>query len=125
MPAVELPGLYVDNVAAIVAVARPMLVNRDPGPAETGVPLEWFVALEVLDPGPDGVDRASTQVWVDGVLALDGGAVPELQPGFDGPRAEVVEIADTLHVVLDSATPFTSEATIAVRVVSATNVAWR
>ena len=121
MPAVELPGLYVDNVAAIVAVARPMLVNRDPGPAETGVPLEWFVALEVLDPGPDGVDRASTQVWVDGVLAFDGGAVLEMQPGFDGPRAEVIETADTLRVVLDPVTSFSSEATVTVRVVSATN----
>ena len=121
MAAVELPGLYADNVAAIVAVARPILVNRDPGPGETGVPLEWFVALEVLDPGPDGVDRAATRVWMDGVLAFDGGAVPELQPGFDGPRAEVVETADTLRIVLDPATPFSSEAAVAVRVVSETN----
>ena len=120
MAAVELPGLYADNVAAIVAVERPLLVNRDPGPGETGVPLEWFVALEVVDPGPDGVDRAATRVWMDGVLAFDGGAVPEVQPGFDGPRAEVVETADTLRVVLDPATPFASEAAVAVRVVSAT-----
>ena len=120
MAAVELPGLYADNVAAIVAVERPLLVNRDPGPGESGVPLEWFVALDVLDPGPDGVDRTATRVWLDGVLAFDGGAVPELQPGFDGPRAEVVETADTLRVVLDPATPFTSEAIVAVRVVSQT-----
>ena len=121
MATVELPGLYVDNVAAIVAVERPLLVNRDPGPGETGVPLDWFVALEVLDPGPDGVDRVATRVWLDGVLAFDGGAVPDLQPGFDGPRAEVVETADTLRIVLDPATPFTSEATVAVHVVSQTN----
>ena len=121
MAAVELPGLYADNVAAIVAVARPILVNRDPGPGETGVPLEWFVALEVLDPGPDGVDRAATRVWMDSILVFDGGAVPELQPGFAGPRAEVVETADTLRIVLDPATPFSSEATVAVRVVSETN----
>lgn len=121
MAAIELPALYVDNVAAIVAVDRPLLTGRDPGPGETGVPLEWFVALEILDAGPDGVDRAVTRVWVDGVLAFDGGAVPELQPGFDGPRAGGVETADTLRVVLDPATPFASEASIAVRVVSATN----
>jgi len=121
MAAVELPGLYADNVAAIVAVERPLLVNRDPGPGETGVPLEWFVALEVLDPGPDGVNRATTRVWLDAVLAFDGGSLPELQPGFDGPRAEVVETADTLRIVLDPATPFSSEATVAVRVVSQTN----
>jgi len=121
MAAVELPALYVDNVAAIVAVDRPLLLNRDPGPGETGVPLEWLVALEVLDPGLDGVDRTATKVWVDGVLAFDGSVAPELQPGFDAPRAEIAESADTLRVVLDPAMTFASEATVAVRVVSATN----
>lgn len=120
MPAVELPGLYADNVAAIVAVERPLLVNRDPGPGETGVPLEWPIALDVLDPGSDGIDRAATRVWVDGELAFDGGGVPEHQPGFDGPRAAVLETADTLRVVLDPLVPFASEAIVEVRVVSAT-----
>jgi phage tail-like protein len=120
MPAVELPGLYADNVAAIVAVERPLLVNRDPGPGEIGVPVEWPIALEVLDPGPDGIDRAATRVWVDGELAFDGGGAPEHQPGFDGPRAAVVETADTLRVVLDPLVPFASEAIVEVRVVSAT-----
>lgn len=120
MPAVELPGLYADNVAAIVAVERPLLINRDPGPGETGVPLEWPIALEVLDPRPDGIDRAATRVWVDGELAFDGDLVPEHQPGFDGPRAAVVETADTLRVVLDPLVPFASEAIVEVRVVSAT-----
>jgi len=120
MAVVELPGLYVDNVASIVAVERPLLVNRDPGPGEVGVPLEWPVALEVLDPGADGIDRAATQVWVDGVLAFDGGAAPELQPGFDGPAASVLESADTLRIVLDPTAPFASLATVEVRVVSAT-----
>jgi phage tail-like protein len=120
MAAVELPGLYVDNVASIVAVERPLLVNRDPGPDEVGVPLDWPVALEVLDPGADGINRAATRVWVDGQLAFDGGAAPELQPGFDGPHADVVESADTLRIVLDPTTPFASLATVEVRVVSAT-----
>ena len=120
MPTLELPGLYADNVAAIVAVDRPLLVNRDPGPGETGVPLEWPIALEVINPGPDGIDRPATRVWVDGALAFDGDLVPEIQPGFDGPRAQVVETADTLRIVLDPAVPFVSQATVAVRVVSQT-----
>ena len=120
MAAVELPGLYVDNVASIVAVERPLLVNRDPGPDEVGVPLDWPVALEVLDPGVDGINRAATRVWVGGQLAFDGGAAPELQPGFDGPHADVVESADTLRIVLDPTTPFASLTTVEVRIVSAT-----
>ena len=116
----ELPALYADNVAAIVTVERLLLVNRDPGPAETGVPLDWPIALEVLDTGPDGVDRSATRIFVGGVLAFDGGVVPELQPGFDGPRSEVVETADTLRIVLDPTTPFASEAEVEVRVISAT-----
>lgn len=121
MPALELPALYADNVAAIVAVERPLLVNRDPGPDETGVPLEWFIALEVLDPGPDGIDRAATRVWVDGEVAFDGAGAPEVQPAFDGPRAAVIETADTLRVVLDPQAPFASQAVVKVRVEAATN----
>ena len=120
MPLFELPALYADTVAAIVTVERLLLVNRDPGPAEAGVPLDWPIALEVLDTGPDCVDRSATRIFVDGVLAFDGGAAPELQPGFDGPRAEVVETADTLRIVLDPAAPFVSEAEVEVRVVSST-----
>jgi len=121
MATLELPGLYVDNVAAVVAVERPMLINRDPGPGEVGVPLGSTVALEIVDPGPDGIDRAATRVWLDGLLAFDGGALPEHQAGFDGPRAAVVETADTLRVVLDPLVPFASEATVTVHVLSQTS----
>lgn len=120
MPALELPALYVDNVAAIVAVSRPLLVNRDPGPDEAGVPIDARVALDIVDPGPDGVDRAATRIWIDAALAFEGGAAPEVKPGFDGPGATVVQTSDTLRVVLAPAVPFASQATVAVRVVSAT-----
>jgi hypothetical protein len=108
----ELPALVVDTVAAVTAAQRPALINRDPGPDEVAVPIDATVALELVDAGPDGIDRAATRVWVDGVLAFDGGAVPELQPGFDGPAAEVIEGADTLRVVLHPATFFASEALV-------------
>ncbi len=120
MPGIELPALYVDNVASIVATDRPLLTNRDPGPDEIGVPLEWFVALEILDPGTDGIDRQATKVWVDGVLAFDGEAASEVQPSFGGARAMVVESSDTLRIVLDPEEPFVSEAIVEVHVVSAT-----
>jgi phage tail-like protein len=120
MPTLELPGLYADVIAAQTAPARPMLFNRDPGPGETGVPLEWSIALEILDPGPNGIDRDETRVLVGGVLAFEGGGVPEIKPGFDGARASVVQTSDTLRIVLDPTVPFGSQALVTVRVVSAT-----
>ncbi len=116
----ELPALYVNLVAATLEPARPALINRDPGPGETGIPLGAAVALQLVDPGPDGVDRKATQVWIGGVLAFDGTATPDLQPAFAGPRAQIVETADALQLVLDPLAPWTSLATVSVRVVSAT-----
>ena len=120
MPVLELPGLYADTIAAQIAAGRPLLLNRDPGPGELGVPLEWFVALDIVDPGPDGIDRAVTRVLIDGVLAFEGGGAPEFKPGFDGPRAAALQTADTLRVVVDPTTPLASQALVTVRVVTAT-----
>ena len=120
MATLELPALRLEVVAAVVAEARPVLINRDPGPDELGVPIDSTVALELVDPGPDGIDRGETRVWVDDVLAFEGGAVEELKPGFNGPSASVEQTADTLRVALHPTTFFASEATVTVRVVSAT-----
>jgi len=121
MATFELPALYADTITAAVASGRPVLVNRDPGPDEAGVPLDWPIALDLVDPGLDGIDRAHTMIWVDGALAFDGSSVPELQAGFDGPRAMIHETSDTLRIVLDPASPFDSQAEVEVRVVSRTN----
>ena len=64
MSTLELPALYVDSVALVVTTPRLVLVNRDPSPGETGVPIDATLALELVDTGPDGVDRASAHVWV-------------------------------------------------------------
>lgn len=117
MASVELSALMIDAVAAIVAASRPILANRDPGPAEIDVPLTSAVALEIIDPGPDGVDPKTTRVWLDGTLAFDGGGI---QTGFAGPRAAVTATADTLRIVLDPIAPFSSQASVVVRVVSTT-----
>jgi phage tail-like protein len=119
MASVELPALRIDAVAAMVAASRPILANRDPGPAEIDVPLTSAVALEIIDPGPDGVDPKTTRVWLDGALAFDG-AAGGIEIGFAGPRAAVVATADTLRIVLDPIAPFTSQASVVVRVVSTT-----
>lgn len=117
MPTLELPALYIDNVVTEIAVARPLVINRDPGPGETDVPLQSTIAVEIVDPGPDGVDRMATRIWVDDKLAYDGAT--GLAAGFGGPRAEVSADGDTLRVVLDPATPFASQSIIEVRIASA------
>ena len=94
---IELPALYVDSVALLVTTPRLVLVNRDPSPGEIGVPIDATLALELVDTGPDGVDRATARVWVDGVLAFEGGApievtflgpmsVPAVVPPPEGPE---------------------------------------
>jgi phage tail-like protein len=120
MTEIELPTLTLDAVAAIVASSRPLLANRDPGPGEKGVPLRTTVALEVIDPGADGVDRTATKVWIDGVVAFDGTQTPPVSPAFAGTRASVGETGDTLRLVLDPVVPFASQAHLRVRVVSRT-----
>lgn len=84
MSTTELPALYVDSVALVVTTPRLVLVNRDPSPGESGVPIDATLALELVDTGPDGVERSTARVWIDGVLAFDGSAVPELAPAFAG-----------------------------------------
>ena len=76
MSTLELPALYVDSVALVVTTPRLVLVNRDPSPGESGVPIDATIALELVDTGPDGVERSTARVWIDGVLAFDGSALP-------------------------------------------------
>jgi phage tail-like protein len=120
MASLELPALYVDDVALEAAVSRPILVNRDPGPGEQSVPLDAFIALELVDPGLDGIDRAATQVFIDEEPVFVGGAPSEIAAAFAGPRSGVSQTADTLRVVLDPIVPLASEAQVTVRVVSRT-----
>ena len=119
---VELPGLYFDDVVTDATPTRPVLVNRAPEPNEVQVPVGTKIAVEIVDVGPDGVDRAATRVYVGGVLAFEGGAVTEFKPVFDGPDSAVTLISDTLTLVIDPTADFMSLQTVSVRVVSATLV---
>lgn len=112
----ELPALIVDSVTSVVTTPRLVLVNRDPSPDESGVPVDPTIALEVVDTGPDGVHRQSARVWVDDVLAFEGGAPTEIAPAYAGPLAAVTQTADTLRVVLHPIAPLESLAAVTVRV---------
>ncbi len=120
MPTISLPGFYIDDVQLNDSADTPVLINRDPEPDESQVPVDTAIGLEIVDVGLDGIDRGTTDVFINGVLAFDGGALPEFQTGFNGVESSVVETADTLAVTIDPATNFASQASITVRVVTQT-----
>ena len=119
MADLELPTLTVEAIAALVVTSRPLVTNRDPSPDEADVPLATAISLELVDRGPDGIARAATRLWINDVLAFDGGA-GDVQAPFAGPRASVSETSDTLRVTLDPQVPFATQASVAVHVVTTT-----
>ena len=112
----ELPRLRVHRVSAIETDESMLLINRHPGPDEEDVPINGSVGLTIVDLGTDGIDVSATQIRLDDNLAFD--AV--IQSGFDGPRSEVNQTADSLQITLDPVNPFESESTVVIRVMSAT-----
>ena len=94
------------------------LFNRDPEPNETGAPIDALVSVDISDPSGVGIDTAATDVYVNAVLAYDGGG-SGFQAGFDGPgSATSAPDANTLRVVIDPTSNFTSEQLVTIRVVS-------
>ena len=120
MATLELPQLLIHTVAAVVATERVVVINRNPVPDEQAVPINSTIALEIVDLGTAGIARAQTQVFVDGLLAFEGGATPEFAPGFNGTSSAVTVTADSLQLVIHPTVAFPSLAAVAVRVVSAT-----
>lgn len=114
----ELPALYLDAVLLDPTPTTPVVINRDPEPAEVQVPIDAVIALDITDVGMAGIDLAATQVFVLGVLAFSGGV---FQPGFTGSQSSVTSPQpDTLRIVVDPLAPFESLQEVAVRVVSQT-----
>ena len=112
---VELPGVYLDGVALDSVATGLVLCNRDPGPGETGVPVDRAIRLDVID-AAGATPVSSALVHVDGVLAYSGGV---FQPGFDGPdSADDPTIAGGfgLRIVIDPTSLYSSEAPVSVRV---------
>lgn len=113
MATVELPRVQVQSVTLITIATRPLLINRDPGPGETNVPIDSTLALELVDPGSAGIDTSATRVWVDRVLVFNGAPVAPF-------AATVNQSPDSLRLVLTPAVPWPSPARVTVRVVSRT-----
>lgn len=120
MPDFQLPALYVDEARSVAETDRPLLINRDPSPLETGVPRSPVICLELvdlLDP-PSGIDAGNTTVWINGDLAWDDDA-PE--PGFNGPGTDQTQDARSCRICIEPETTYASEQVITVRVISQTN----
>lgn len=114
----ELPGVYLDAVVAVEAPAtRLHLFNRAPEPDEPGVPVTAPIVVTILDTGAvPGIDAASVQVLVDGVVAYDG-AAGGFQLGWTGAQSAIASpAANAKRLVLDHLDPFPSQAVVTVRV---------
>lgn len=93
------------------------LINRDPEPNESGVPVDSRVFLELITDG-DSIDNSKTSVWVNDVLAYTAGVI---QPAFDGTGAAwSVPATNILRIDLRPLVTFSSEEEVTVRVVSQT-----
>lgn len=114
----ELPAIYLDAILLDPTPTTPVVINRDPEPGDTQVPIDSAITLDLTDLGTDGIDAAATQVFAAGVLAFAGGA---FQPGFTGPQSSATNPQpDTLRIVIDPEAPFESLQEVAVHVVTQT-----
>lgn len=103
------------EVAYGAALGRPAIINRDPAPAETGVPRAGPFAFEIIDPDASGIDSATVNVEIDGATVLQNGAV---QAGWS---ATITAIDDGFRYDLTPDDDFASEASILICVDAETN----
>ncbi len=120
MSVVELPAVYLDNLVLDAAATGLVLINRSPDANETGALVNANVALDIADLTALGLDLATVEIYIEGVLAYDG-ATDTFQTNFDGPEsARTSPDADTERFVIDPTSPFTSLQVVDVRVVADT-----
>ena len=115
MPQFELPQVLLTEAIGAVETANPFLVNRSPAPGDIGIPVGTDIAFEIVAQIISVPSFPMTDVYIDGVLAVDGGV---FQAGFSG-SAVIAE--QSLLVIVDPDVDFDAEALVIVRVV--TNVA--
>lgn len=93
-----------------------VLLNRDPEPNESAVPVNSNVSVDIADTGGTGIDVAETQVYIEDVLVFDNGT---FQPGWNGPESATSNPDTyTLRVVVDPIINLEPLTEISVRVVS-------
>lgn len=114
---VEMPGVYLDaGVEDTTNPAIPVAINRTPEPGEVQVAIDTVIRIE-LAATSSTVSLAATKVYIEGVLAFDGGV---FQPGFGGPSsASSNPQSDVLRIAIDQDANFASLQVVTVRVVSA------
>lgn len=111
----EMPAAFLDAVTLDTITATPTCFNRDPEPNETAVPVDTLISVDISDIGSDGLDTTSIEIFIQGVLAYDadGGG---FQAGFTGPgSATSAPDADTVRVVIDPTSNFSSLEQVSVR----------
>jgi phage tail-like protein len=100
------------------------LINRDPEPSESNLPVSTDVFLEVVDDSGADIDLTVTQVYIktnDGpeVLAFDAGV---FQPGFNGAGSASSSVATGIRRInIDIFPLLDSLTTVTVHVLSANN----
>lgn len=112
----ELPGASVDAVVVDEVGLPLVLLNRDPEPGETHVPLAGPFRFQVENTvSAAAVDVARTDVYVDGVLVCAGGV---FQAGWTS-SSRTGTVTNGWAFVLNPDAPLTSAVAHTVRVVSA------
>lgn len=112
MPAVCVDSLVLDDTT----VARPTLINRDPEPGHTAVRTNKTISIDLAEVGVGAIALSETRVYIDSVLASDGGVA---QAGFTGPESGWSNpAADVLRVTVDPLLPFGNNEVHTIRVVS-------
>lgn len=120
---VELPAVYLDAIA-FAEPADLFLTGRYPEPGDLAIPHTAptpTVRVVVASNDGNSVDLSSTQIYVRGVLAYDGGG-GGFQAGFAGTVTQPfgAGVTDALFDIDLAAQAFVSEEVVDVRVVSAT-----
>lgn len=113
----ELPAVYVDAIRedAAAALEDLFLLNRLPEPAETGVPRDSQIQVDITGAASSSSPvLASTRIYVDDVLVFDGATFVN---GWSGSTVSR-EGGDTRRLTFSAPADFASESLVSVRVVS-------